>query len=60
MFNRITTQAAALALSAVLTVAMLAGMDHLALQERASAAQPMAGNSTPVQVVVITGHRIRG
>jgi hypothetical protein len=59
MFNRIAPQAAALCLSALFTVAMLASMDHLAVQQHGDAV-PVAGDSTPVQVVVITGQRIRG
>ena len=58
MFNRLTTQAAALSLSAVFTVVMLAGMDHLAVQQHAGT-QLAASDSTPVQVVVITAQRIR-
>jgi len=59
MFNRLTTQAAALSLSAVFTVVMLAGMDHLAVQQHAGSQQQMASDSTPVQVVVVTAQRIR-
>jgi len=56
MFNRIAPQAAALCLSALFTVAMLVSMDQLATQQHAV---PVASDSTPVQVVVVTGQRIR-
>jgi len=56
MFNRIAPQATALGLAAVITAAMLFGMDRLALQEHAGA--DMYASDVPVQVVVITAQRL--
>lgn len=57
MFNRIAPQATALGLAAVITAAMLFGMDRLALQEHAGT-DMYASSDLPVQVVVVTAQRL--
>ena len=56
MFNRLAPQATALGLAAVITTAMLFGMDRLALQEHAGT--NMYASDLPVQVVVVTAQRL--
>lgn len=51
MFNRLTQQASAVALSLLFTAVMLGGVDHLA------AVQP-AASSIDHQVVVITAQKL--
>jgi hypothetical protein len=60
MSNRITSQTLALGLAAVVTLAMLAGVNQLA--QPVNAQTEIAQNSVddaPVQQVIVTGHRVR-
>jgi hypothetical protein len=60
MSNRITSQTLALGLAAVVTLAMLAGVNQLA--QPVHAQTEIAQNSVddaPVQQVIVTGHRVR-
>jgi hypothetical protein len=60
MPNRITSQTLALGLAAIVTAAMLAGVNHLAqpVDEQSELAQSGIDDA-PVQQVVIIGHRVR-
>lgn len=57
MFNRLTHRTTAFGLAAIVTLAMLVGVDELATQAPAEAA--IAASTAPVadQIVVVTGHR---
>jgi len=61
--TKTTPQIAALALSALLTLATVAGVDRLAMHQYAAAdalvaAQSMSTQTLAVQNVVVVGHRI--
>ena len=64
MFDRITSRTLAFTLAAVVTLAILAGVNEMAAPsdqptEVAQATQA-SNNEVPVQRVIVTGHRVRG
>jgi negative regulator of sigma E activity len=62
MFDRIISRTLALGLAAVVTLAMLAGVNEMAAPGDQSTEMAQAGgtDNTPVQRVIITGQRVRG
>ena len=63
MFDRILPHTLALGLAAVVTLAMLAGVNHMAVPSvdaPAQLAQASSIDTVPVQRVVITGRKVPG
>ena len=64
MFDRITSRTLALGLAAVVTLAMLAGVNEMAAPSdqptEVAQATPTSTGEVPVQRVIVTGHRVRG
>ena len=64
MFDRITSRTLAFGLAAVVTLAMLAGVNEMAAPSESATeiaqAAPAATGEVPVQRVIVTGHRVRG
>jgi hypothetical protein len=62
MFDRIISRTLALGLAAVVTLAMLAGVNEMAVPsgDQATEMAQAGGDNTPVQRIIITGQRVRG
>ena len=57
MTHRLVSQAAALVMSVVATLAMLGGIDHLSMQQHAATTLSAADGQAVQQVVVVTARR---